>query len=103
MSTISQWRLRAAFAARLSLQGWVTAEPLVHEDFLPRCAVGIFQSNLSGEGIRHDDRPGAGYDDAWLSGAIGLDVLDPYPLYEQQQTRSLSRVAGELDLPHPLG
>ncbi|MEU8034747.1 VOC family protein [Streptomyces sp. NPDC049099] len=84
-------------------QGWVTAEPIVYEDFLPRSAAGIFQSNLSSEGTRHDDQQGAAYDAAWLSGALGRDVLDPYALYEQQQTRSLARVARELGLPHVLG
>ncbi|MFI9251033.1 2-oxoadipate dioxygenase/decarboxylase family protein [Streptomyces sp. NPDC053069] len=84
-------------------QGWVTAEPIVYEDFLPRSAAGIFQSNLSSEGTRHDDQQGAAYDAAWLSGALGRDVLDPYALYEQQQTRSLTRVARELGLPHVLG
>ncbi|MFI5660037.1 2-oxoadipate dioxygenase/decarboxylase family protein [Streptomyces sp. NPDC051684] len=31
--------------------GWVRARPIVYEDFLPRSAAGIFQSNLSGEGL----------------------------------------------------
>ncbi|GGN58602.1 hypothetical protein GCM10011579_022130 [Streptomyces albiflavescens] len=56
-------------------------EPIVYEDFLPRSAAGIFQSNLSGEGTRHNDQEGTAYDAAWLSGAIGRDVLDPFALY----------------------
>ncbi|MGY5078635.1 2-oxoadipate dioxygenase/decarboxylase [Streptomyces nigrescens] len=79
-------------------QGWVRAEPLVYEDFLPRSAAGIFQSNLSDEGSRHHDRTGIAYDSAWLSGAIGREVLDPFDLYEEQQNRSLGRVARELAL-----
>ena len=66
-------------------QGWVRAEPIVYEDFLPRSAAGIFQSNLSAEGARDNEQAGAAYDRAWLSGAIGRDVLDPFALYEQQQ------------------
>ncbi|MFD8388689.1 2-oxoadipate dioxygenase/decarboxylase family protein [Streptomyces sp. NPDC059680] len=79
-------------------EGWVRAEPIVYEDFLPRSAAGIFQSNLSGEGTRDNDQQGTAYDAAWLSGAIGRDVLDPFDLYEQQQNRSLARVAHELGL-----
>ncbi|GAA3776155.1 VOC family protein [Streptomyces coacervatus] len=83
-------------------QGWIRAEPLVYEDFLPRSAAGIFQSNLSGEGSRDNDRQGAAYDAAWLSGAIDREVLDPFALYEQQQNRSLDKVARELGLSAPL-
>jgi uncharacterized glyoxalase superfamily metalloenzyme YdcJ len=83
-------------------QGWVRAEPMVYEDFLPRSAAGIFQSNLSGEGTRNNDQEGAAYDAAWLSGAIGREVLDPFALYEQQQKHSIARVARELQLDGPL-
>ncbi|MGW7639384.1 2-oxoadipate dioxygenase/decarboxylase [Streptomyces decoyicus] len=79
-------------------QGWVRAEPLVYEDFLPRSAAGIFQSNLSDEGSRNQDQQGAAYDSAWLSDALGRDVLDPFDLYEEQQNRSLAQVARELGL-----
>jgi uncharacterized glyoxalase superfamily metalloenzyme YdcJ len=79
-------------------QGWVHAEPIVYEDFLPRSAAGIFQSNLSGEGTRDNDKAGAAYDAAWLSGAVGRDVLDPYALYAQQQADSLAEIARALDL-----
>ena len=79
-------------------QGWVRAEPIVYEDFLPRSAAGIFQSNLSGEGRRDNDRQGTAYDADWLSGAIGRDVLDPFDLYAQQQNRSLAGVVRELGL-----
>ncbi|MDX3233875.1 VOC family protein [Streptomyces sp. ME19-01-6] len=82
----------------LAEQGWVRAEPIVYEDFLPRSAAGIFQSNLSGEGMRNNDHEGTAYDAAWLSGAIGRDVLDPFALYEEQQNRSLAQVADELEL-----
>jgi len=77
----------------LLAQGWVRAEPIVYEDFLPASAAGIFRSNLSDEGRRDDDREGAAYDAAWLSGAIGRDVLDPFDLYEQQQHDSLAQGA----------
>ncbi|EFE71671.1 conserved hypothetical protein [Streptomyces viridosporus ATCC 14672] len=79
-------------------QGWVRAEPIVYEDFLPRSAAGIFQSNLSGEGSRNNDHEGTAYDAEWLSGAIGREVLDPFALYEQQQNHSLAQVARALEL-----
>ncbi|MFH8570598.1 VOC family protein [Streptomyces sp. NPDC017993] len=79
-------------------QGWVRAEPIVYEDFLPRSAAGIFQSNLSGEGSRNNAHEGTAYDSAWLSQAIGREVLDPFSLYEQQQNRSIAQVARELHL-----
>jgi uncharacterized glyoxalase superfamily metalloenzyme YdcJ len=79
-------------------EGWVRSEPIVYEDFLPRSAAGIFQSNLSGEGTRDNDRQGTAYDAAWLSGAIGRDVLDPFDLYTRQQDRSLAQVAHDLGL-----
>ncbi|GHE04993.1 2-oxoadipate dioxygenase/decarboxylase [Streptomyces alanosinicus] len=83
-------------------QGWVRAEPIVYEDFLPRSAAGIFQSNLGGEGTRDNDRQGTAYDAAWLSDAIGHEVLDPFDLYERQQRRSLDEVARALDPTGPL-
>ncbi|MFJ8630737.1 2-oxoadipate dioxygenase/decarboxylase family protein [Streptomyces sp. NPDC093568] len=89
--------------AELLRQGWVHAEPIVYEDFLPRSAAGIFQSNVSGEGTRDNDQEGTAYDAAWLSGAVGRDVLDPYALYARQQEDSLTRVARALDLPDTLG
>ncbi|MFF8846366.1 2-oxoadipate dioxygenase/decarboxylase family protein [Streptomyces sp. NPDC015127] len=84
--------------ADLVEQGWARAEPIVYEDFLPRSAAGIFQSNLSGEGSRNNDLAGTAYDSAWLSGAMGRDVLDPFALYEQQQNRSVAQVARDLGL-----
>ncbi|WP_393054906.1 2-oxoadipate dioxygenase/decarboxylase family protein [Streptomyces sp. LN549] len=87
-----------AAVADLVEQGWVRAEPIVYEDFLPRSAAGIFQSNLSGEGSRNNDQQGAAYDAAWLSGAIGREIQDPFALYEQQQNRSVAQVTRELRL-----
>ncbi|NGO71482.1 VOC family protein [Streptomyces boncukensis] len=78
--------------------GWVRAEPIVYEDFLPRSAAGIFQSNLSGTGARNAAREGARYDAAWLSGALDREVLDPFTHYARQRDASLARVAGELGL-----
>ena len=87
----------------LVAQGWLRAEPIVYEDFLPRSAAGIFQSNLTGEGARNNEHAGTAYDSAWLSGAIGRDVLDPFALYAQQQNDSIARAARALELDGALG
>ncbi|MEU2559227.1 VOC family protein [Streptomyces longispororuber] len=79
--------------------GWVRAEPVVYEDFLPRSAAGIFQSNLREAGVRDDGREGVAYDSAWLSGAVGRAVLDPFGLYEEEERVSLEQVGRELGLP----
>ncbi|MER5214406.1 DUF1338 family protein [Streptomyces sp. NPDC002838] len=82
----------------LVAHGWVRPEPVVYEDFLPRSAAGIFQSNLSDAGSRDNDQQGTAYDSDWLSGAIEREVLDPFALYERQQNDSLAQVARELHL-----
>ncbi len=80
----------------LLAQGWITAEPIVYEDFLPRSAAGIFQSNLSDEGSRNDDVAGTHYDRGWLSEVIGSPVDEPEELYRRQSEASLARVRTEL-------
>ncbi|ATL32891.1 VOC family protein [Streptomyces formicae] len=79
-------------------QGWVRAEPIVYEDFLPRSAAGIFQSNLSDRGSRNSGLASDAYDAAWLAGAVGREVLDPFALYERQRARSLAEVADALGI-----
>ncbi|MET7362186.1 DUF1338 family protein [Streptomyces sp. NPDC005562] len=77
-------------------QGWLRAEPIVYEDFLPRSAAGIFRSNLGEAGSRHSGQEGSAYDARRLSEAMGRDVLDPYTLYERQRDRSLARLPRDL-------
>ncbi|WP_329093389.1 2-oxoadipate dioxygenase/decarboxylase [Streptosporangium sp. NBC_01469] len=69
--------------------GWITADPIVYEDFLPRSAAGIFQSNLANEGTRDTTRSGAHYDARRLSETIERPVHDPFDLYAAQQNDSL--------------
>ena len=78
--------------------GWVRAEPIVYEDFLPRSAAGIFQSNLTGKGARDDTRAAVHYDRDWLAGALGRDVHDPFDLYQRQQGESIAQVERSLQL-----
>ncbi len=79
-------------------QGWVRAEPIVYEDFLPRSAAGIFQSNLSGEGTRDEAQQGVHYDLARLAGTIDRDIHDPFRLYRRQRDDSVRHVAQVLGL-----
>ena len=76
--------------AELVDAGELSATPIVYEDFLPRSAAGIFQSNLTGDGTKHaGGTAGARRDAGWLSDVIGTEVLDPVELYAAQQRRSL--------------
>ncbi|MCP3818755.1 VOC family protein [Streptomyces sp. A3M-1-3] len=79
--------------------GLLTATPIVYEDFLPRSAAGIFQSNLNDAGTRDTTRAGTHYDAHWLSEAIGRPVHDSFDLYAVQQNRSLERARLALGIP----
>ena len=92
------WPTATADLGELLRRGGVRAEPIVYEDFLPRSAAGIFQSNLSDEGSRDDAVEGAEYDLERLSGDVGRDILDPFDLYQAQEDRSLDVVVRELGL-----
>jgi uncharacterized glyoxalase superfamily metalloenzyme YdcJ len=70
--------------------GVITPEPIVYEDFLPRSAAGIFQSNLTDEGSRDDEQASTFYDIGRLSDVIGLPISDPTLLYQAQQMASLA-------------
>ena len=78
--------------------GALQLEPIVYEDFLPRSAAGIFQSNLTDEGTRDDELHGTPYDIEKLSTAIGLPIANPTSLYHAQQDASLAAAAQHLGL-----
>ncbi len=78
--------------------GILALDPIVYEDFLPRSAAGIFQSNLTDEGIRDDELAGTFYDIDTLSAVIGRPITDPTTLYEAQQAASLAEAAQALGL-----
>ena len=82
--------------ADLVESGVLTATPIVYEDFLPRSAAGIFQSNLVAEGAKDEGRAGTIRDAGWLSDVIGRDVSDPVDLYTAQQRDSLDKAAAQL-------
>jgi uncharacterized glyoxalase superfamily metalloenzyme YdcJ len=83
---------RADSVADLVAAGAVTAQPIVYEDFLPRSAAGIFQSNLAGDGRKNAAADAARRDAGWLSDVMGRDVIDPMALYAAQQRASLDRL-----------
>jgi uncharacterized glyoxalase superfamily metalloenzyme YdcJ len=78
--------------------GWLVAEPIVYEDFLPRSAAGIFASNLSGRGELDAAQGGAHRDAEWLSEAIGRPIRIPELVYAEQRAESLARAAAVLGI-----
>ncbi|MHA6670154.1 2-oxoadipate dioxygenase/decarboxylase [Homoserinimonas sp. A447] len=68
--------------------GWLVAEPIVYEDFLPRSAAGIFASNLSGDGSVDSSARIAVRDLPWMSEQLGVPVRDPYALYSAERQSS---------------
>jgi uncharacterized glyoxalase superfamily metalloenzyme YdcJ len=82
--------------------GVLTPQPIVYEDFLPRSAAGIFQSNLKEEGTRDNEQQGADYDIEALSRIVGRDIVEPYQLYRAQEEASLLAAAQQLGVTiHP--
>lgn len=75
--------------AELLAGGWVEAHPIVYEDFLPRSAAGIFQSNLTSDGSHDDEAAGADLGPEWLAAVLDRELADPFALYEAQRRRSL--------------
>jgi uncharacterized glyoxalase superfamily metalloenzyme YdcJ len=84
--------------ATLLAEGWVTARPIVYEDFLPRSAAGIFQSNLTSDGSKDATRAGAEFGAEALAEVLGRRLHDPYALYASIRAASLTRVREELGL-----
>ncbi|HFF8585044.1 TPA: VOC family protein [Raoultella ornithinolytica] len=69
-------------------RGWVVAQPIIYEDFLPVSAAGIFQSNLGNE-IQARSHGNASRDA--FETALGCPVLDEFTLYQQAEERSKRR------------
>ncbi|HED2414999.1 TPA: VOC family protein [Raoultella planticola] len=69
-------------------RGWVVAQSIIYEDFLPVSAAGIFQSNL-GNDIQARSHGNASRDA--FETALGCPVLDEFALYQQAEERSKRR------------
>lgn len=79
-------------------QGIAVPEPIVYEDFLPRSAAGIFQSNLTEQGSKDEALAGTNYDIDRMSNIVGKTVIDPNTLYQKQQEESVDQIAQELGI-----
>jgi uncharacterized glyoxalase superfamily metalloenzyme YdcJ len=75
--------------------GALVATPIVYEDFLPRSAAGIFQSNLTADGTKDVRVEGSARDASWLAAVLDCDVADPSDLYAAQQQASIDAVLGD--------
>lgn len=69
-------------------RGWVVAQPIIYEDFLPVSAAGIFQSNLGNE---TQQRSHGNASKLRFEEALGCEVLDEFTLYQQAEERSKRR------------
>lgn len=69
-------------------RGWVAAQPITYEDFLPVSAAGIFQSNLGNEtqARSHGNASREAFEQA-----LGCPVLDEFQLYQEAEERSKRR------------
>ncbi|HFK9093160.1 TPA: VOC family protein [Escherichia coli] len=68
--------------------GWVAAQPITYEDFLPVSAAGIFQSNLGNE---TQTRSHGNASREAFEQALGCPVLDEFQLYQEAEERSKRR------------
>lgn len=69
-------------------RGWLVAQPITYEDFLPVSAAGIFQSNLGNE---TQARSHGNASKLAFETALGSEVLDEFTLYQQAEDRSKRR------------
>ncbi|KNC09258.1 hypothetical protein AC791_11390 [Klebsiella sp. RIT-PI-d] len=69
-------------------RGWLIAQPIVYEDFLPVSAAGIFQSNLGNQtqARHHGNASRQAFEQA-----LGCPTLDEFTLYQQAEDRSKKR------------
>ena len=77
--------------------GWIRADPIVYEDFLPASAAGIFQSNLGNEPADASRLDGVSAKEAFEE-ALGAPVLDEFRLYEAEQHESIAEVRRALGM-----
>lgn len=78
--------------------GWLVAEPIVYEDFLPRSAAGIFSSNLSSKAVKDETRAAAGVDVDYMAEAVQREVVAPERLYLAESEASVEAVSRILDV-----
>jgi uncharacterized glyoxalase superfamily metalloenzyme YdcJ len=91
-------RQGSASLRELVESGVLVPEPIVYEDFLPRSAAGIFQSNLTDDGSRDDEQLATYYDIDRLSEVLGTRIFDPNELYTAQQNASIEAAGHQLGI-----
>tara|TARA_R110000796_G_scaffold63211_3_gene146086 strand:- start:58104 stop:59510 length:1407 start_codon:yes stop_codon:yes gene_type:complete len=69
-------------------QGYLRADPIIYEDFLPVSAAGIFQSNLGGD-AQKNYQTHSNQDE--FEQALGASVRDELALYAKTQQASIDR------------
>ncbi|VEB98145.1 Uncharacterized protein conserved in bacteria [Cedecea lapagei] len=69
-------------------RGWLVAQPIVYEDFLPVSAAGIFQSNLGSDSGQRQHGHSSRLE---FEQALGGTVADEFSLYQQAEDRSKRR------------
>ncbi|KAH7123033.1 hypothetical protein EDB81DRAFT_847334 [Dactylonectria macrodidyma] len=75
-------------------EGFLKAEPITYEDFLPFSAAGIFQSNLqAGSKEQSVEKQKMRPDQAGFETALGCSLLSADALYLRAQTHSLEQCA----------
>ena len=78
--------------------GWLTLQPVVYEDFLPRSAAGIFRSNLARDDASDRSQEGSPRDVGWLADALDRPVHDLFELYAAQRAASWDRAVRTLGI-----
>ena len=87
-----------ATIAELITAGVAVPEPIVYEDFLPRSAAGIFQSNLTDDGSKDEGQAAARYDIDRMSRILCTPVYDPNTLYQEREDASIAALAERLKI-----
>jgi len=77
--------------------GWLDAQPLTYEDFLPVSAAGIFRSNLRATGsVGYQANGTAGGNQPAFEAALGCPVYDEFELYAAIQAASQAESVASL-------
>nr|WP_042938192.1 VOC family protein [Rhodococcus sp. AW25M09] len=82
--------------------GFVAADPIVYEDFLPKSAAGIFRSNLEADGTRISENAATSFDADSMAGVLGRTLHDPYAIYSAIRDASVTKLERHLGLTSPL-
>jgi len=91
-------QIRTTDLSDLVRRGYVIAEGLRYEDFLPVSAAGIFASNLNQYGTKSTAAQKPAYTQAQLEEILGRKIVDPNVTYAGLDAESRLQVFGQLGL-----